>query len=519
MLPPIGNSDWIAEAGHNWFTCGNESDGWYFSDAQSPAALRMLLAVERYRKLVAPGITAQYALIGRILPDPRLLVINGRGVFGLQLALVAAMVGDAMFVDVTRQTPDGRSLFTGEEALLSAAGAMPPDSASPKEVIEAMVAAIKAADQELWKLLFAHWGVTYLDDGRTILHPREDRVQDSYWEESRRNLLGKVYAVHVIWTGEPRAISSGKEFPGAACDRRSGGRGGAHRPFRQQIPALYRPQRKPPLAIAPHERWSLADQLRPELVRGKSMPYDRRTQELKDRATTLIGKVSFEETLKIQNALTTYAGIRGTELNNIVLAGKDPTDNPITSYWGPKIEEVRKKLDDVLKSMFDNVTTKSQLALNFQAQARFEDDHFFSALQATKLNVAHDGLIEKDKFLHDYINILSTKWSTMSDQDSNVEKQEEQLALDLNRSVGQSVQGRVSSVRSRRPDRLARRAEHHRLLQGHHQDCQKGVAGRLFQEARRRLDRSHCRRGNDCAVSHHHLRSRKVGAERAAAKA
>jgi hypothetical protein len=118
-----------------------------------------------------------------------------------------------MFIDVSLPAT-GDILFTGEEQFRTP-GAMPPDSASPADVMTALIAAIKHGDQPLWKSLFAVWYVAYLEDGRAILHPYEDRLQDEDWEASRRSILGKVYSAAVVWTGDPRPVLTGKEFPGA----------------------------------------------------------------------------------------------------------------------------------------------------------------------------------------------------------------------------------------------------------------------------------------------------------------
>ena len=141
--------------------------------------------------------------------------MDGRGEFGMQVEVVASMVGDAMFVDVSAGA-SAEALFTGEEQFRHAACEMPPASASPADVLTALIAAIKHGDQPLWKSLFAVWYVSYLDDGRAILNPYEDRSEDlSDWEASRRSILGKVYSAAVVWTGDPRIIMTGKEFPGA----------------------------------------------------------------------------------------------------------------------------------------------------------------------------------------------------------------------------------------------------------------------------------------------------------------
>ena len=214
LLPEIGNGNWVSEGNRTWFTFGSQTDGWYIADAESPAALQMLIAAGRYRKFVSPNLPSQFVIIARILPNPRLVVIDGRGEFGMQVEVAAAMVGGAMFIDVS--TPSNTEiLFAGEARFRHAGGALPPDSATPAEVMTALIAAIKNGDQPLWQSLFAVWYVSFLDDGRAILHPYEDRLQDEYWQESRTSVLGKVYGAAVVWTGDPRQIMTGKEFPGA----------------------------------------------------------------------------------------------------------------------------------------------------------------------------------------------------------------------------------------------------------------------------------------------------------------
>jgi hypothetical protein len=214
VLPPFGNSNWISEADHTYFTFGNQNDGWYIADAEAPAAQQMLDAAERYRKFVSPSLPSEFAVIGRILPNPRLVVVDGRGEFGLQVEVMAAMAGDAMFIDISGGAT-GEVLFTGEEQFRHAAGAMPANSASPADVMTALIAAIKHGDQPLWKSLFTAWYVSYLDDGRAVLQPYEDRSQDEYWEESRRSILGRVYAAAPVWSSDPKPVMTGKEFPGA----------------------------------------------------------------------------------------------------------------------------------------------------------------------------------------------------------------------------------------------------------------------------------------------------------------
>lgn len=214
ILPPLRNSDWVGEAGHTWFVAGNEQDGWYFADAESPLAGMVLDALGRYRRSVAPNIKETYTLVGRITGDPRLVKIGKEVHFGLLLELVAAFIGDSLFVDLSQA--QGRiARFAGEAAFLQPQGQLPPDSASPAEVMQAALTALKEGDQPLWDSLFASWYVRRLPDGSPFIEPYADRRQDADWELSRRSILGKVFDVRVAWTGEPRVLCDGTAYPGA----------------------------------------------------------------------------------------------------------------------------------------------------------------------------------------------------------------------------------------------------------------------------------------------------------------
>jgi len=213
VLPTIRNRDWITDAGRNWVAAG-QGTTYYYVDAESPIADRMFLAARRYKKIVTPNISEEYSMICRVLPEPRLMVVNGRGIFGLQAEPVAALVGDAMFVDLT-VAKDGVSPFALEEKLMTLSAALPPDDATPRQVMEALVAALKEGDPTLWKALFADWRVSELPDGRPVVHADEVFMTDSVWEDSRRRILRDVYGIEVVWTSTPRDVITGHEFEGA----------------------------------------------------------------------------------------------------------------------------------------------------------------------------------------------------------------------------------------------------------------------------------------------------------------
>lgn len=238
VLPPIRNRDWVPEGGHNYLAAGDDWQGWYFIDAETEPVYRMLRASRRYERYVTPNISATYEILGRVLPEPRLLVMMGTGKFGLQVEPMAVLAGDgAMFADLS--VYEGEiSRFAGEEAFLRPAGELPPDGASPAEVMEAFIDAIKDGDQPRWRALFASWSVRWFKD-RPAYSPRGADVRDGDWQDSRRRLLDTVWDARVVWTGDPVALTRGDEFPGAPVVEEVevhvehlGLIDGVHRPFR-----------------------------------------------------------------------------------------------------------------------------------------------------------------------------------------------------------------------------------------------------------------------------------------------
>ncbi len=174
------------------------------------------------------------------------------------------------------------------------------------------------------------------------------------------------------------------------------------------------------------------------------MAYERRNQDLKDRFTMIQGTLPFEETTRIQTALNTYYDKRNSMLPDLILQVTDTGDGAIKNSWGPKLQDTRTALDQILKSMLDGVHEPSSAALAFQGQARVEDDLFFAGLEKLKLDEARDGLLQSSAQLRDYIKVLSEKWATMTGKDQEIERQVEQLMVDLNQTVTQSIQDGAS---------------------------------------------------------------------------
>jgi hypothetical protein len=214
VLPPIRPSNWLSQAGKTFFAFGSSSDGWYFADAESPASQAMLLALERYRRLVTPNVDESYTIVARILPAVDLRVVSGVGYYGLQVEIAAALVGGAMFVDVTKRQ-DTHAAFAGEEIFDMPMHALPPDNASPADVINAFFGALKTGNLKLWTALFAQWGIDYLPDGRPLLNPFAEDVNLQRWEDSQRNMRSKIYDLRVLWVDDVRPITLGTEFKAA----------------------------------------------------------------------------------------------------------------------------------------------------------------------------------------------------------------------------------------------------------------------------------------------------------------
>lgn len=208
VLPEIGNRDWVSQGGHNYFAIGREG-GWYFVDLAKPEAARMFEAQFRYQKYVQPNISERYAVIGRINPTPRVLVVQGRAAAGFEVVPLGVTIGNALFVDLRMST------FAGEELLGVPAGPRLSDSASPRAVMSAFFHALKVGDEQTWRGLFATWWAEDWKEEGVLYHPFHKYSLDSEWVRARRQILGAVYDVRVIYVSDPKKVIQGTEFPKA----------------------------------------------------------------------------------------------------------------------------------------------------------------------------------------------------------------------------------------------------------------------------------------------------------------
>lgn len=209
VLPPIRNRDWVVEGHHNWWAA-REGSGVWLCDTEHPQALQVRLAARRYQRRVSPDLPAEYRLLARVLPEPRMLFASNMIFKGYAIEPIAALVGDAIFVACA---PTGEPAFAGEDSTQPHAAA-PADDASPREVIEALIAAAKLGDQAGFNALFAPWRLS-TRKGQTMVFPNPAPVSHDDWERSRRWLSQRVADVRVVWVDEVTSVSTADGFPGA----------------------------------------------------------------------------------------------------------------------------------------------------------------------------------------------------------------------------------------------------------------------------------------------------------------
>ena len=189
VLPPIDQRRWIVDMGRAYLAW-RQGVSCLVAPIDSPSIKRVLAAIGRYEKLVTPSIRLEMALIGRIMPNPRLIASHGRAIVGLEVEPVVVLVDEAVCVD-TRRDDDGTSPFAGESEVQQLAQGPPPDNATPREIMEAMIAAVKRTDQQTWSALFTEWRAEPFRN-RPVYYPVDSwGVRASAWVDSRRALMDR----------------------------------------------------------------------------------------------------------------------------------------------------------------------------------------------------------------------------------------------------------------------------------------------------------------------------------------
>lgn len=217
-LPVADVRSWVQDFGRAYVSW-NEAGTWFFCPLDTPVLGRVWDAQARYKRNVAPLLGDDMALVARILPERKLISVRGRGgVAGLEVEPVAVLLGrgdQQIFVDLTIEE-GGVSPFAGEAAIQPLPSSLPADDASPRQVLEALIAALYARDVETWFTLFADWQYVADPDRPWYqpYYPHPVSSRDGDWTRARRVILEKSYAVRVVWVGEPRLVARGDELPG-----------------------------------------------------------------------------------------------------------------------------------------------------------------------------------------------------------------------------------------------------------------------------------------------------------------
>jgi hypothetical protein len=182
-----------------------------FIAADQPAMRTFFQRQAEYQASVEPRVPERYDVIGRVAPDTRLVVAGRGAIIGLNIEVLAVRVPGHFFADLA----GGQQTFTGAGRARSRAAAMPPDDASPGDVMRACIAALKAGDAGTWRALFCDW-TAIGGEGMPLYHPFNPYANAMADYTRALNLvLHKVCHAEPIWESEPRPIIRGDGFAGA----------------------------------------------------------------------------------------------------------------------------------------------------------------------------------------------------------------------------------------------------------------------------------------------------------------
>ncbi|MEP6620745.1 MAG: hypothetical protein ABJE47_15580 [bacterium] len=221
QLDPIPTSHWLSDLGRQVMVSGGAERGWYAVDADAQQARAMLRAMRRFTRGITPRLTEAFAFLARVDEGARLVVVGTTAYWMRSVTPLAAIVGEpgseAFAVDLRNvpDTPNPDVAFEGEADAMRPTTEPPAADASPASVVAAMVAALKSGDVSTWRSLFADWSVRRWPDGRPRVDYAMDTPRDSDFEDSRRELLGKVADARVVWTDDIVHVTDAAEYPGA----------------------------------------------------------------------------------------------------------------------------------------------------------------------------------------------------------------------------------------------------------------------------------------------------------------
>lgn len=208
----------VSDLGKSYAVAGSFSDGFYIAPLSNPDIYGFYETMHRYKTQINPRLGERYQYVGRVLDEPRMISFQGRPITGLLIKVVAARAGqEELFVDLAKPGPDGKFEFAGEKAVSQLNTIAPGDDASPKEVVEAMIRAVKFADEKLWRSLFATWQVVVLGSGRAVYDPSYTPGHTALltaWEYSRKYITSEVYDARTSRVGPVRKLLNKDESKG-----------------------------------------------------------------------------------------------------------------------------------------------------------------------------------------------------------------------------------------------------------------------------------------------------------------
>jgi hypothetical protein len=210
-----------SDAGHPWFIAGDPRSGFYFLDAETPEVQRFFDAQLAYQRAVSPELRERYRLFGEVLPEPRMLVVDGRAEAGLSLRLLGAVVDDTVFVDL-RAEPSHPGAFAGQALTEGASSITVPDEAAPEAVLDACFEALKLGHPDAWRALFADWRAERLSSGHVHFNASVPTGESTFlreWESARRLLANDVCGVKRVRVHPVTVLLEGTEFEGAPSVR------------------------------------------------------------------------------------------------------------------------------------------------------------------------------------------------------------------------------------------------------------------------------------------------------------
>jgi hypothetical protein len=206
-LPAVERSEWVWATGQEVPVWGDDTRGWYMVRPYGEPLKRLAAACDRYTARVRAELSPRHEIIARVTGKPAMEIVGGRVVMGLEVDVLAATVGGAVFVDVGVVDEEGVAWFAGERELrpLPRVTAEP---GSPSALVAELIVALKLGDRKTWEALVADWELSDLH-GRLFFspyHPERKALAAASWEAARALILGTLHDVRVVAEGPVETV-------------------------------------------------------------------------------------------------------------------------------------------------------------------------------------------------------------------------------------------------------------------------------------------------------------------------